>query len=62
MSRKILLVTGSRGEYGYIRPILKEIEKSDSLSYDIVATNMLLVPEFGYAINQLLEDQFDVKY
>ena len=27
MSRKILLVTGSRGEYGYIRPILKEIEK-----------------------------------
>ena len=62
MSRKIMLITGSRSEYGYISPIIKEIEQNPDLEYDIVATNMLLVPEFGYAINQLLEDKFDVKY
>jgi len=62
MSRKIMLITGSRGEYGYIRPVLKEIEKNNHLKYVIVATNMLLVPEFGFAINQLLEDKFDVQY
>jgi len=60
--RKILIITGSRGEYGYIRPIIGEIERNSNLDYDIVATNMLLVPEFGYAINQFMEDGFKVKY
>ena len=60
--RKILIITGSRGEYGYIRPIIREIERNSNLDYDIVATNMLLVPEFGYAINQFMEDGFKVKY
>jgi GDP/UDP-N,N'-diacetylbacillosamine 2-epimerase (hydrolysing) len=60
--RKILIITGSRGEYGYIRPIIREIESNSSLDYEIVATNMLLVPEFGYAINHFIEDGFKVKY
>ena len=37
---KILFITGSRGEYGYIRPIIKLIEKSKKFTYDICATNM----------------------
>jgi len=62
MSRKIMIITGSRGEYGYIRPIIREIENNNDLEYEIVATNMLLLPEFGYAINKLLEDGFHIKY
>jgi len=57
-----MIITGSRGEYGYIRPIIREIENNNDLEYEIVATNMLLLPEFGYAINQLLEDGFHIKY
>ena len=60
--RKIAVITGSRGEYGYIRPILNKLKKSDSLTYYVVATNMLLLPEFGYAINQFAEDNIEVKY
>jgi GDP/UDP-N,N'-diacetylbacillosamine 2-epimerase (hydrolysing) len=60
--RKVLIITGSRGEYGYIRPIIREVEKKDDIDYDIVATNMLLVPEFGYAINQFMMDDIKVKY
>jgi GDP/UDP-N,N'-diacetylbacillosamine 2-epimerase (hydrolysing) len=60
--RKIAVITGSRGEYGYIRPILNKLKNSDLLSYYIVATNMLLLPEFGYAINQFAEDDIEVKY
>lgn len=60
--RKIAVITGSRGEYGYIRPILNKLKNSDSLAYYIVATNMLLLPEFGYAINQFTEDEIEVKY
>ena len=60
--RKIAVITGSRGEYGYIRPILNKLKNSNSLSYYVVATNMLLLPEFGYAINQFAEDNIEVKY
>ena len=60
--RKVAVITGSRGEYGYIRPILKKLIHSEKLTYYVVATNMLLLPEFGYAINQFSIDGIDVKY
>jgi len=60
--RKILFITGSRGEYGYIRPILQLIEKDKDLDYDIVATNMHLLPEFGFSVNAFKDDGFKVKY
>lgn len=60
--RKILLITGSRGEYGYIRPILQLIDKSKKLDYEIVATNMHLLPEFGNSIDAFIQDGFKVKY
>ena len=51
--RKIQLVTGSRGEWGYIRPIIELIEKDKTLSYEIIATNMHLLPEYGYSIQEI---------
>lgn len=60
--RKILFITGSRGEYGYIRPLLRSIEKDLDLSYRIVATNMHLIPTFGNTIDDFHRDGFDVHY
>ena len=60
--RKILLITGSRGEYGYIRPILRIIDNDPDLVYEIVATNMHLLPEFGSTIKEFENDGFIVKY
>jgi GDP/UDP-N,N'-diacetylbacillosamine 2-epimerase (hydrolysing) len=60
--RKILLITGSRGEYGYIRPILNLIRQSDTLDYEIIGTNMHLLPEFGDSIAEFVKDGFEVKY
>jgi len=37
--RTIAFLTGSRGEWGYIRPILQIIESDPSLDYQIIATN-----------------------
>lgn len=61
-SRKVMFVTGSRGEYGYIRPILRKIKEDPSLSYRIVATNMHLISTFGQTINDLYNDDFVVHY
>src|SRR6185295_2685028 len=51
--RKIQFVTGSRGEWGYIRPIIKLIEKDEDLDYDLIVTNMHLLPEFGYSVQEI---------
>ena len=34
---RILFVTGSRGEWGYIRPILRLIEKDPELEYELLS-------------------------
>jgi UDP-hydrolysing UDP-N-acetyl-D-glucosamine 2-epimerase len=61
-ARRILFITGSRGEYGYIRPILRLIDDDPLLEYQILATNMHLLPEFGDSINEFAKDGFAVEY
>ena len=60
--KKLLFVTGSRGEWGYIRPILKLIEKSNEFTYSICATNMHLLPSFGLSVEEIEKDGFKVDY
>ena len=58
--RNIVLITGSRGEYGYIRPIVRAIEKDSELDYSIVATNLHLLTDFGYSIDDIERDGFKI--
>ncbi len=58
---KLLFVTGSRGEWGYIRPIL-EICNQEGIEYEILATNMHLLPQHGNTVEEIIEDGFEVKY
>jgi GDP/UDP-N,N'-diacetylbacillosamine 2-epimerase (hydrolysing) len=58
--RKIAFLTGSRGEWGYIRPILREIEKDPGVDYDTIATHMHLLPEFGMSVREIENDGFRV--
>lgn len=58
---KIAFITGSRGEWGYIRPVLRLIEKDPSLDYQIVVTHMHLLPEFGATVREIERDGFRVE-
>lgn len=58
--RKIAIITGSRGEYGYIRPVIREIKKDKDLDYFIIATNMHLLDEFGYSLQEIKKDKFKI--
>lgn len=58
--RHICFLTGSRGEWGYIKPILRAIESDPEMSYSIIATHMHLLPEFGMSVNQIEQDGFFV--
>lgn len=56
---KILFLNGSRGEWGYIRPILKLCEQRD-IEYGVCATNMVLLPSHGSLIDEIKSEGFHV--
>lgn len=57
-----MVVTGSRGEYGYVRPILRLLEASEKLCYRLVVTNMHLLPEFGSSRTLFSSDGLEVHH
>lgn len=60
--KKIMIITGSRGEWGYIRPILRLIEKRDDVEAVLVVTNMHLLPAYGNSYKEIENDGFHIDY
>lgn len=56
MTRKVCVVTGSRAEYGLLRPILDAIRESSKLELQLVVTGMHLSPEFGLTYREIEAD------
>jgi GDP/UDP-N,N'-diacetylbacillosamine 2-epimerase (hydrolysing) len=56
---KLLFLTGSRGEWGYIRPLLRLCQER-SVEYDICVTNMHLLSRFGMSMREIEEDGFTI--
>jgi len=56
IAKKILIVAGSRGEYGYVRPIIREIEKAKDFDYEMVVCNMHPLDTFGSSIEEIKKD------
>ncbi len=60
--KKIMFLTGSRGEWGYIRPILRLIEQYKYVDYRLVVTNMHLLPSYGNSYREIENDGFKIHY
>ena len=58
--RKICVITGTRAEFGLLRPLIELINKDIELQLQLIATGMHLSPEFGYTINEIIESGFAV--
>jgi GDP/UDP-N,N'-diacetylbacillosamine 2-epimerase (hydrolysing) len=56
---KLLFFTGSRGEWGYIRPVIEKCKKM-KINYKLCVTNMHLLDSFGLSINEIEKDGFKV--
>lgn len=59
--RHLLVVTGSRGEWGYIRPVLRLVDAHPGLRASLVVTNMHLLPEFGTSRHEIERDGFPIE-
>lgn len=58
--RKIVVVTGTRAEYGLLKNTLNKIKKNSNLELQLIVTGAHLSENFGYTINEILEDGFKV--
>ena len=58
--RKICVITGTRAEFGLLRPLIELIANDKELQLQLIATGMHLSPEFGYALNEITDAGFVV--
>tara|TARA_B100000886_G_scaffold337037_1_gene296967 strand:- start:2836 stop:3978 length:1143 start_codon:yes stop_codon:yes gene_type:complete len=56
---KILFLTGSRGEWGYIAPILKECRRK-KIKFFLCANNMHLLDSYGLSLKEIQNDGFKI--
>lgn len=56
--KKICVMTGTRAEYGLLKPLLEQINKDKELELQLLVTGMHLSPEFGMTYKQIEADGF----
>ena len=61
-TRKIMVITGTRAEYGILKPILNAIKKHPKIELSLLVTGMHLSHEFGYTINDIKKDGFNIDF
>ena len=58
--RKICVITGTRAEFGLLRPLIELIVNDKELQLQLIATGMHLSPDFGYTLNEITDVGFVV--
>lgn len=58
--KKVCVVTGTRAEYGLLKPLIEKINNDEDLELQLIATGMHLSPEFGMTYNNIIEDGYIV--
>ncbi|MEW6482422.1 MAG: UDP-N-acetylglucosamine 2-epimerase [bacterium] len=60
--RRICVVTGSRAEYGLLKPVMSAIKSHPNLKLLVIVSGMHLSKQFGKTINLVKQDGFEVNY
>ncbi len=58
--KKICIVTGTRAEYGLLKPVIEKVNNAENMELQLVATGMHLSPEFGLTYREIEEDGFSI--
>jgi UDP-hydrolysing UDP-N-acetyl-D-glucosamine 2-epimerase len=59
--RKIAIVTGTRSEYGILKPLLTKIQNSKELKLELIVTGMHLLKKYGLTVNEIQKDGFKIR-
>ncbi|QWG36139.1 UDP-N-acetylglucosamine 2-epimerase [Bacillus mycoides] len=58
--KRITIVTGTRADYGRLKPVMYAIKKRADMELSIIAAGMHLIPDHGLTVNEILKDGFKV--
>ncbi|UVO31811.1 UDP-N-acetylglucosamine 2-epimerase [Bradyrhizobium arachidis] len=58
--RRIVVVTGSRADYGLLRGVLAQLKAADDVALSVIACGMHLVPRFGETWRAIEADGFPI--
>lgn len=58
--RRICVITGTRAEYGLLKPIIGKIEEDEELTLQLIVTAMHLSPEFGLTYQAVEADGYSI--
>ena len=60
--KKILFITGTRADYGKMKPLMKKVEESNSLEAYIYVSGMHLIEVLGNTYKEVLKDGYKNVY
>lgn len=58
--KRIGIMTGTRAEYGLLKPLMRAIDKDRELELYLIVSGMHLSPEFGLTYKEIEEDGFGI--
>ncbi len=58
--KKICIVTGTRAEYGLLKPVIDRVYHANTMELHLVVTGMHLSPEFGLTYREIEEDGYPI--
>ena len=58
--RSVIVTTGTRADYGILRPILDEIKNSKKLDLKLIVTGSHFLKEYGMTVNQIKKDGYQI--
>jgi UDP-N-acetylglucosamine 2-epimerase (hydrolysing) len=59
MSKKILFITGTRADFGKIKPLIKEVNNSNLFEYHLFVTGMHTLSRYGYTVDEVYKNLKD---
>jgi GDP/UDP-N,N'-diacetylbacillosamine 2-epimerase (hydrolysing) len=60
MKNRVCVITGTRAEYGLLRPLIDKLNNDDELELQLVVTGMHLSPEFGLTYKEIEKDEYKI--
>lgn len=58
--KKVCVITGTRAEYGLLKPLITKINNDSEMKLQLVVTGMHLSPEFGLTYREIEQDGFEI--
>ncbi|WGK60367.1 UDP-N-acetylglucosamine 2-epimerase [Halopseudomonas sp. SMJS2] len=59
MKRKILFVTGTRADFGKLKPLINKVKDSSLFDYKLFVTGMHLLSKYGHTATEIYKSGFD---